>query len=378
MKNSIYQQVLGGLLVLLAAVSCVDPYRPPEIAAPASYLVVNGFFDSTPGATSTIWLNRSQNLSDRNAPTAESGATVTIESARNAIYTLRESPGGVYSLVGVVPVSGENYRLHIRTAAGGDYVSDYVPVVKGPPIDSVHWTVENDGVQFDVSTHDPTNRTRYYRWEFDETWTYTSAYYSAYIYNDKKKAVELRQEDIFTCWSTVRSKNVLTTSTARLSQDVVNRFPLTFVDGQSMKFQRRYSLLVRQYALTQAGYNYYDQLAKITQNIGSLFDPQPSQLTGNMRSTNNPADLVLGFFRVSDVTTKRIFIGRAQLPDWRTATGYERCDVDTLPLAQIQKTQPGIMTESGMPGPLYLTTTFECIDCRMQGGVNKKPDFWDE
>ncbi|MEZ0607552.1 DUF4249 domain-containing protein [Fibrella sp. WM1] len=378
MKNSIYQQVLGGLLVLLAAASCVDPYRPPEIAAPASYLVVNGFFDSTPGATTSIRLSRSQNLSDKNAPTAESGATVTIESARNAIYTLQESPGGIYSLAGITPVSGETYRLHIRTAAGGDYVSDYVPVVKAPPIDSVHWTVENDGVQFNVSTHDPTNRTRYFRWEFDETWAYTSAYYSGYIYNDKTKAVELRQDNIFNCWSSTSSKNILTTSTARLSQAIVNRFPLTFVDGQSMKFQRRYSLLVRQYALTQAGYNYYDQLAKITQNVGSLFDPQPSQLTGNMRSTSNPADLVLGFFWAGDVKTKRIFIGRAQLPNWRTATGYELCDVDTLSLAQIQKTQPGIMAESGMPGPLYLTTTFECIDCRMQGGINKKPDFWDE
>ncbi|CCH00599.1 hypothetical protein FAES_2590 [Fibrella aestuarina BUZ 2] len=377
MKNSLYQRVLGGLLVLLAA-SCVDPYRPPEIAAPASYLVVNGFFDSTPGATTSIRLSRSQNLSDKNAPTAESGATVTIESAGNTIYRLQESPGGVYSLAGIPPISGETYRLHIRTAAGGDYVSDYVPVVKTPPIDSLHWTVENDGVQFNVSTHDPTNRTRYYRWEFDETWAYTSAYYSGYIYNDKTKDVELRQDNIFTCWSTTGSKNILTTSTARLSQAVVNRFPLNFVDGRSMKFQRRYSLLVRQYALTQAGYNYYDQLAKLTQNVGSLFDPQPSQLTGNMRSTSNPADLVLGFFWAGDVTTKRIFIGRAQLPNWRTTTGYELCDVDTLTLSQIRQSQPGIMAESGLPGPLYLTTTFECIDCRLQGGINKKPDFWDE
>ncbi|WP_332369300.1 hypothetical protein [Spirosoma telluris] len=43
-KNGYINGVIGALFLL--AGGCVDPYRPPEIASPASYLVVNGFFNS--------------------------------------------------------------------------------------------------------------------------------------------------------------------------------------------------------------------------------------------------------------------------------------------------------------------------------------------
>ncbi|WP_405511090.1 DUF4249 domain-containing protein [Spirosoma sp. KNUC1025] len=295
MKNRLVKQVIGSMLVLLVG-SCVDPYQPKEITSPDTYLVVNGFFNSEPGTTTTFQLSRSQNLSDTKTPTAETRATITIESAHNAVYSLKEGSAGVYSLSGVTPLSNETYRLHIRTSGGKDYVSDYVPVVATPPIDSVSWRVENEGVAINVNTHDPQNNTHYYRWEFDETWEYNAAYSSSYEYIAATKSIISRTEDIFTCWGNSNSRNIMVSSTARLSQDVVSQYPLISIAGSSVKFQNKYSILVRQYALSQDGYNYYDQLAKITQNIGSLFDPQPSQITGNIHSSTNATDLVLGYF----------------------------------------------------------------------------------
>lgn len=365
-------KLLGWLLIMLVG-GCVDPYRPAEITAPDSYLVVNGFFDSSPGTTTTIQLSRSQNLTDPKSPTAETKATVTIESAHNAVYTLAERSAGVYSLSGVTPLSSETYRLHIRTAKGANYYSDYVPVVTTPPIDSISWRVENDGVQINVNTHDPQNKTHYYRWEYDETWEYVAAYYSGYEL--KNNQIVSRNENVYQCWGSATSKNILLNSTTRLSQDVVSQFPLTSVAGTSIRFQSKYSILVRQFALSQAGYEYYDQLAKITQNIGSIFDPQPSQITGNFHSATNPADLVLGFFRVGTVVSKRLFIRRSQLPSWTTNTGYTNCPVDTLTRAEILEQQPGIITE--FERFQYLTAPLECLDCRLRGGVIKKPDFWE-
>lgn len=373
MKKS-FLNVLAWLMVLLVG-GCVDPYRPPEVASPDSYLVVNGFYNSAPGTTTTIQLSRSQNLTDPKSPTAETGAAVTIESARNAVSALKEGSAGVYSLSGVTPLSGETYRLHVRTVKGVNYYSDYVPVVTTPPIDSVSWRVENDGVQISVNTHDPQNQTRYYRWEYDETWAYTAAYYSSYEYVASTKQIVNRTADIYHCWGSFSSTNIMTNSTVRLSRDVVSQYPLTTITGSSIKFQSKYSILVRQYALSQAGYEYYDQLAKITQNVGSIFDPQPSQITGNIHSATNATELVLGFFRVGSVTTKRIYIQKSQLPAWRTITGDEACEIDTLTVKQIQDAPTGIITafEIGQ----YLTSSFPCIDCRYRGGVAKKPDFWE-
>ncbi|SOD79964.1 DUF4249 domain-containing protein [Spirosoma fluviale] len=370
MKNTPIN-ILAWLLILLVG-GCVDPYRPPEVASPNSYLVVNGFFDSAPGAPTTIRLSRTQNLADTKAPTVETKAVVTIESQNKAIYTLAEGAAGTYTLAGVTPRTGENYRLHIRTTKGVEYFSAYVPVIQTPPIDSVSWRKEDNGVQINVNAHDATNNTRYYRWEFDETWEYYSAFTSSYeLINNQlvDRAVRVDQ-----CWSNASSTNIMTTSTARLSQDVVSQFPLTFIPGSSIKLGVKYSILVRQIALSQTGFDYYDQLAKITQNIGSIFDPQPSQITGNLYCANNSNELVLGFFRVGSVATKRLFISRSQIPDFRAITSYESCTTDTLTLAEIRKDQPAVVTLYDMTR--YLTTSTYCVDCRLRGGVIKRPDFW--
>lgn len=371
MKNTSLK-FLAWLLILLVG-GCVDPYRPPEIASPSSYLVVNGFFNSAAGTTTTIQLSRTQNLADPKAPTAETKAVVTIESAHKDIYTLKEGTVGSYTLTGITPVANETYRLHVKTTKGTEYYSDYVPVVTTPPIDSISWHPDNDGLQINVNTHDPKNNTRYYRYEYESTWEYYSEFTSSF--EIKNNRIVDRTESVFTCWGSENSSAIITTTTNRLSQDVVSQFPITHIPSTSLKLQTKYSILIRQFALSQDGYNYYDQLAKITQSIGSIFDPQPSQITGNIHSLVNDGDIVLGFFRVGTVESKRIFIRKSQLPAWYTNSGLGSCVVDTMGTGDVLKEQPGIISLL-VPGQ-YLTTSEPCLDCRLRGGVNKRPSFWE-
>ncbi|WP_375443349.1 DUF4249 domain-containing protein [uncultured Fibrella sp.] len=375
--NWLYTTRLACLLLLLVVGSCVDPYRPPEISSPESYLVVSGFFNSTPGASTAIRLSRTQNLTDNKTPILETKAQVTIESKGKTNYVLTEGSSATYTLAGITPQAGEMYRLHIRTARGSEYYSDYVPVVKSPPIDSVSWRIDEENVQINVNTHDPTNNTRYYRWDYDETWEYKAIFNS--LFELKSNEVINRQESLYNCWSSGASTNIITTSTTRLSKDIVSQFPVAYIPGSSPKFGIKYSILVKQMALTQAGFNYYDQLAKLTQNIGSVFDPQPTQITGNIHSATNESELVMGFFRVGSVETKRIFIANSQLPKWPPYYGDGGCLLDTLLIDQVRKNQSFIVT-TWQPPPgttiFYLTTTQTCMDCRLRGGTNKQPDFW--
>ncbi|QMW04270.1 DUF4249 domain-containing protein [Spirosoma foliorum] len=369
-KNGYINWIIWAMILL--AGGCVDPYRPPEITSPASYLVVNGFFNSASGTTTTIQLSRTQNLAETKVPTAETKAIVTIESAHKDVYTLKEGAVGFYTLTGVTPSADETYRLHIKTAKGNDYYSDYVPVIATPPIDSVSWRPDNDGLQISVNSHDPKNNTRYYRWEYDQTWEYNSVYPS--VFEIKNNKIVNRPESVYRCWDSENSSTIVLGTTTRLSQDIISQYPLVYMPNSSVRLSVRYSILVRQFALSQTAYNYYDQLAKITQSIGSIFDPQPSQLTGNIRSQTDESDLVLGFFRVGTVESKRIFIDKSQLPPWTPNSGVGTCLVDTLSTGDILREQPGIIDH--LEGPLYLTTNEACLDCRIRGGVIKKPDFW--
>jgi len=363
-----------GWVMLLALGSCVDPYRPPEVASPGSYLVVSGFINSAPGTTSTIQLSRTQNLTDTKAPAVETKAQVTMESSGKASYKLQEGANGTYTLSGVVPLSNETYRLRIRTAQGVEYLSDFVPVVNTPPIDSISWHVENEGVQINVNTHDPTDKTHYYRWDFNETWEYTAAFYSTLeLINNR---IIPRSEQVFQCWGSAIDKTILVSSSIRLSKDIISERPLIFIPGSSTKLGIRYSIQVNQYALTEEAYTYYDQLAKITQNVGSIFDPQPSQLTGNIHATANPNEPVMGFFRVGTVATSRRFINKFQLPPWLTIDGNRSCMIDTMTLSDIIQKQTAVISE--YQRGLYFTSSYDCIDCRLRGGVTTKPAFWDQ
>ena len=371
-----FHKLLAYLLLALAA-GCVDPYRPPEIAAPNTYLVVDGFLNTAVGETTTFKLSRTQNLTDSKSPTLVTKATVTIESDRNAKYTLREGTSGVYSVSGIQPQTGEKFRLRIKTATS-EYLSEMVPVKQTPAIDSVTWKVDGAGVRISVNTHDRNNNTRYYRWEYDETWEFNSAFFSGY--EVKNKQVIQRQEDIFRCWTGAKSRSILIGSSAKLSQDVISQNPLLFIDGYSVKLGLKYSILVKQYALTQEAHQYWEQLSKTTESIGSLFDPQPTQVTGNIQCLTNPNEPVLGYFSAGTISTKRMFIRRIELPYWRTITAYDDCVIaDTLSTKELidnkYPNQIPLKEVDMMPGQ-YETGDSQCVDCRLRG-TNVKPAFWD-
>ena len=365
--------LFGLLLPLLGG--CLQPFQPPEVGGGRGFLVVDGFLNLG-GDTTLIRLSRTQNLTEREAPPAEERAQVSIEGDRGTSYRLTEGTGGRYLLLNTVPDAGQQYRLRIRTAGGQEYLSEYVPVKLTPPIDSVTWRVGGEGVQVFVNTHDPLANTRFYRWEFSETWEFSTPFSLLYTY--KKGTREYPGEVTGRCWTGASSRNVILGSSARLSEDIIYQYPLTLLAPSSPKHRIRYSILVRQYALTQQGYDYWQNLKRNTENLGTLFDPQPSQVSGNIRSVSNPDEPVLGFFSASSEQEKRIFITRNELPrEWRRITGYESCKPETL-IADTYA--PNVFANMTFPvivnvGSGYITAENYCLDCRRRG-VNKRPDFW--
>jgi hypothetical protein len=145
---------VGFLMIITALVgSCVDPYRPPEISAPNTYLVVDGFLNGA--GVSNIRLTRTQNLTDGKKITVETKATVKVEGEKGGSQTFVDKGDGTYTLADGGLQFGQKYRLSIKTLAGRSYQSDYVIIKKTPKIDEVSWKiVQNDGVQFYVSAHD--------------------------------------------------------------------------------------------------------------------------------------------------------------------------------------------------------------------------------
>lgn len=394
------------LVLLISIMGCRKSYNPPAISSPGSYLVVEGVINS--GTDSTfIKLSRTVNLSGTVTANPVLQAVLAVESDRAAIYPLAETSNGYYVSTGLNLDNTRKYRLRIQTN-GELYLSDFVPVVNSPAIDSVNYVIKNDGLQIYVSTHDPRNATHYYRWNYNETWVFHSNYSSFFKSNgDTVLARTLVNDEVYTCWGNDTSNTINIASSAKLSKDVISNIPITFVASTSEKLGTEYSIIVKQYALTGDAYNFWVNLKKNTEQLGSIFDAQPSQINGNIHSTTNPSEPVIGYISAGAVASQRIFIKNQQLPSWIPTPAYTNCALDSLrfvyqpphsivPVLQEDEFfnyKSGLFVGSpyqlipinaidsfivrkGMDSLLGHTgATPNCVDCTLRG-TNKQPAFW--
>lgn len=401
MTKKIYKYALI-IQALLLFDSCKKPYSPPAITSGQSHLVVEGSINT--GADSTIiHLTRTISIStpSNTAPPAELNAIVSVESDANTTYPLTEIGNGYYVSAGLNLSSAKTYRLKIATADNKVYESDFVPVKNSRDIDSVSYRALNTGVQINVSTHDPSNSSRYYMYKYEETWIIHAAYQSYTIvsrttdvYGDSIDTIILRDQahQIYTCWSGGKSSTIVLGSTDKLTKDLLTNSPVIFIDSHSEKLAVRYSILVKQQALTKEGFEYYQQLSKNTEKLGGVFDPQPSGLTGNIHSITDPSEEIIGFITAGTITQKRMYIDANKLPaesQYIATHPFGQCKLDTFLFFNPDTKQNDVdlniyhgnaipILPIGPPGhpPVgYSASGGICVDCTLRG-TNVRPAFW--
>ncbi|MBF9143063.1 DUF4249 domain-containing protein [Hymenobacter properus] len=392
--------VWGGALLA----GCTDAYLPEVISTPANQLVVDGFINAA--GVSTIKLSRTYAISAAGAAPVETRAVVYIEDEGGARYPLTESSTkGTYNSLPLTLAPTRKYRLHLNLTSGKEYASDFEAAKLTPPIDAVTWNVNSNKLNIYVSAHDATNRTQYYRWDYNETWEIQSPYQPSVEYVPNRNVVRPIVNRLPTvCWGSARSTKMLLAKTTSLTQDVVANFPVRQLEPASAYLYTRYSILVQQQGLTKEEYEYSELLRKNTESIGSLYDAQPVQLTGNVRCLSNPTEVVQGFVGVHSISEKRIFIRSTDLPSsWPVVTGYENCTPpDTFyidrhtcpcyPKPQVDllltrafgagtflPIEPLIARDS-LYGPIdsvqgYTARERDCIDCRTRGTA-VRPSYW--
>ena len=363
---------------------CKKPYDPPAIRADNKFLVVDGTLINSPDSPTVITLSRTVRLTDSTfVSSPETGAALSIEGSNGETYNFLEMPGGIYQSKPLLLDANGKYRLKITTLFGNRYESDFVEVGQPPPVDSLTWQQQND-VMIYLDTHDLSNKTKYYRWDFTETYQYEAPLNASLTQNNGVLLNVDASNQTFDCWRSVNSTEILSGSSIALSQDVISKAPIAIVSQNSQKISVRYSILVKQYALTQEAYQYLQILKKNTENLGSIFGPQPSQLTGNIHSVKNPAESVIGFFSASSVQQKRLFITKYDVTNWHFVDSNRECGI--MPIGHIPAPDPGFFVYD-YSDPDYYPYYFcgegclniarrECVDCRLRGGTNQKPSYW--
>ena len=369
-----------GFVLLLTLLCCRKPYTPPASSTSQSYLVVEGVIDS--GNDSTfIKLSKTVKLT-QGTTNPLLGAVVTVEGNQGGTYPLLDvNSTGIYKAAPLGLSASQKYRLRIVTGSK-QYVSDFIAPEPTPPIDSIGYTTKDTLVTLYINTHDPLNATHYYRWDYGETWIFHSKYPSEYVLDTTTHSIVLRTpaQQVYTCFGNDTSSNILLTSTAALSKDIVYQSPLTQIPFSSEKFTQKYSILVKQYALTSAAYEFYVNMKTSTEQLGSIFDAEPTQLNGNIHNVADATEPVIGYMTVTNVQSKRIFLTNAVVPKSQVVQYPYACEQDATggfnstetvlidpPLTDIPTLAIG--------GGNYLYSTPQCVDCTLRG-TTQTPPFW--
>ena len=405
MKNKI--NIISILLLTLFINSCVEPFEIQtetfESALVIEATITNEF------KTQEIVLSRTFTF-EEDGPSPETNATVKIVDDQQVQYNFQEtSPGAYISTTEFAAQPNRSYELSITTSNGRVYRSFTTATPPATQIEqlSVDRITNDDdvnGVAVFVDSYDPSGNSKYYRYEYEETFKIIAPRYSEFniiVTNDVfpdcdvalvKKPADLEER---TCYRTQISSEIIVTNTNNLSEDRVDNFQVRFIPRSSYIMSHRYSALVKQYVTSREAYIFYETLRDLS-GSGSLFSQsQPGFFSGNVFSEANPDEKVLGYFDVATVSTSRIFFN---YNDFYAGQPLPPYIVDCSPIAPpiltngmgdacplISAIKSGFYKYAGPntdPDPVLGEGDFDlvikaCGDCT-ELGSNVVPDFWEE
>lgn len=365
-------------VMLIFMLACVEPFSPPAIKSEGQRIVIDGFLDYKEQALA-VSVFYTQALSDPAHALPVESATVRVEDDTGVESFAYYAGDGVYrqDLLTVDP--SKTYRI-VVTEGAHSYASEFVPVMQTPPIDSLTYDYDQDYLYVYVHAHDPAGQVKFYRWNYDETWAYTSRFRSGWEVIDT--LIVPRKQDIFHCWQMRRSTSINLQNTEKLTSAVVRYHLIAAIPYASIKLSSKYSILTRQFAIPEKEFAFWKQLAGTTENLGSLFDAQPSQVRGNIIAQET-GDPVIGYFSAGSAEEQRLTINTDDLPFAYRLYYYGHCssiDYDTVE----PQDAPFISSSQRLLYPIYeginligyARSSQNCADCTIWGGTNAKPDYW--
>ncbi len=306
MKKNFY--ILFIISTLISA-GCVEEFNP-DLEKYDNVLIVEGLLTNSPEEC-FVYISRSYEYQQKTGEKLSGAEVKVIDDLGNEQVFVEKEKGKYFSKnPDFAGIPGRSYQLIIKTPDNETYISDAEKMKPPVEIENIYFEPDKiiedgqnyDGVQIYINAQDPENKVNYYAWEYKETWEFIVPYEADWLIGAK------------TCYISSGPKKFLLGTTIQNTAAAINKEPILFVSTRTNRLRKKYSLLVKQYSLSESQYKFLENLKNSNQTTGTLFDPTPIMMQGNMRSTNEKAKPMLGFFQVSGVSTKRIFITPDDLP----------------------------------------------------------------
>lgn len=310
-------------ILVLSLSTCVDEVQLPSRSV-ESRLVVEGLItnEKPPYTVKLSFTGVYNSLIYGQDEIPVNGAEVSITEVGGRTVTLDQDPlTPLYYWMrdsSFVGNTGKSYQLRVKLIDGTSYVSEPDVLNSVSEIDRIYaeYRSRPEGDFFNpdhydilLDTKDPSTTGNYYRW-------------SGYGYVPRISTGEPIGMGICCYWCWVPTYGA---TTDVLSDVLINGNSISrrAVLSSPIYYVGRHYIEIRQYSLTKAAYQFWVNFEEQRKRNGSLFDPLPASIEGNIHREDDPNKLALGYFGSSAVSKRRLVIPGDTLNLKRLEIKYE-------------------------------------------------------
>ncbi len=317
-------------LFFLIPFACIDPYQV-DVPEGEQLLTVEGIISTGPGPHA-ITLTRSATYGSifEGLIRPVSLATVVVRDNEGNVTFLTEgaeAKGTYFTPANFQAVVGRSYTLQILTAEGKVYTSTPERVESVPPISSLELrtvTIPNSGnevprsgVQLIAEIKDPADQNNFYYWRNGPAVYILETRPDLYTPRPTPQNPNRTPQPKDCCIQCFRTEVSNNQSLFVVNDDNFNgltaRVPAAFIEDDGFRFVNKFRMDLKQYSVSQGAYRFLRLVKQQAEISGSIFDPPPATIRGNMISLDNPDEVVLGYFMAGGETTRRIYIDKSDL-----------------------------------------------------------------
>ena len=394
------------ILLLSLFATCVEPYQPKTLTF-EDVLVVEAVITNEM-KHQEVKLSRVYRLQD-SLSLGDQSAEVWITKGNETIYNFSETESGVYlSDEAFMAEPSIDYVLNIKTLDDVLFQSNVEKLTPVTTLASLYpMVVENEnetGIELLVDTSEDVGEAKYFRYEYEETYKIVvphSYFYDIEIINVNEDSTPVTFDILLplddgithTCYTTNHQTDIIQANVANSTANNIMEFPIRYIASDSYLIRTRYSILVRQFVQSIESYNYY----KILQDLGGveslLSERQTGYIESNLYAVDNAERKVVGFFDVSSVSSKRIYLDYTDfnfiLPkyeyecitsgelDYNDTTTMDMDPNERLLILQYLRKNPPWELKKVHSETIYELVNPECGNCT-NFSSNVKPDFWED
>ena len=360
---------------------CITEYLVRGIDEISDILVVEGFITDN---ETIIRLSRSVNLADDTSSVNVHDAIVYLECDDGTQWRATNLYLGRYDIKTGQLNPERKYRLKIEIEEPDfdcisdnngetpcsskiyEYWSEFTHPIITAEIDSIFWIKRGAGqpVMIHVATGALNDESLYYLWSYKEDWEINANYFVAGY--------------PFYCWNTANNTEILLgTSEKNVSGQLIEK--IAEISSSNLKLSILYRIDVKQNAISKQAYDYFNNIKKNVEQMGSIFAPTPAELKGNIICITDPRKPVIGYVEVSTTTYKKEYIsGEAVYEDDNLldCTIYSESELQAMfPPAEGLPWNPPPYYIRIIEGSYPAFILQRCADCRFFGTL-LKPNDW--